>query len=396
MAQNKYDALGVSASKQAVHAALREAGLKESSGLFANIVDDLSGDPQFASFLHADGAGTKSIVAYLLYKETGDASVFAGLAQDALAMNLDDVFCLGVPSSLVLGNAIARNASIIPGEVISVLVSAYAKLCKQLADFEIPISFSGGETADCGDVVRSLVVDATLGGRIPRKALIDQNRIAPGDVIVGLASTGKANYETEINSGIGSNGLTLARHSLLSKYHCEKYGEVVDPSLAAENTFRGPFKVTDATPGLPLSIGKALLSPTRMFAPVLLKIYQRLGTNIHGAIHVTGGGLTKVLRFGKGNLVIKNNLFPVPPLFQLIQQHGNVSWREMYQVFNMGHRLELYVGNENVPTIIEIARSFEVEGKVIGFVERNPENAQTNKVRVEGPHGKFDYELPAG
>jgi phosphoribosylformylglycinamidine cyclo-ligase len=389
---SKYDQLGASASKAGLHKALDKAGLSEDLGLFAKVNSDIAGNPDYYSFLHADGAGTKSIIAYLIYRETGSTSAFANLAHDALAMNLDDIFCLGIPENLLLSNTIGRNAKLINDDAVSEIISSYKKLTEMLATQGIDIELSGGETADCGDVVRTLMVDAVLAGRIKKQNIIDPKNIVPGDIIVGLSNTGKASYEKTENSSVASNGLTLARHCLLSKDYKEKYPEIVDENIKGNAiAYGGPFKVTDTPEGLGMTIGEALSSPTRTFAPVLAKIYQALPGQVHGAIHTTGGGLTKVLRFGKGNVYVKNNLFPTPPLYSLIQEHGNVQWREMYQVFNMGHRLELYLDKAHLSSVIEIAKIFNIEAQQIGVVEKS--TGQTNKVRVESKNGTFEYTL---
>lgn len=393
MSTSKYSDLGASATKSGLHAALHSAGIACDSAFFAPLNSDLAGNDQFASFLHCDGAGTKSIVAYLLYRETGRVDYFKGLAQDALVMNLDDIFCVGSPSKLLLANTLARNAKLVTDEIVGVIIQGYRELIQTLNSFGIPIELGGGETADCGDVVRTLLVDAVITGRINKKSAINANRIVPGDIIVGLSSTGQAVYEKQPNSGVASNGLTLARHCLLSRYHAERYPEVCAPETDAKFSYAGPFKVTDAEPALPGSVGEALLCPTRTYAPVLNTIYHELWDCIHGVIHLTGGAQTKVLRFGQGNCYRKNNLFPPPPLFALIQKHGGVSDREMYQVFNMGHRIEIYSPPEHAAEICRIADSFGIAAQVVGAVERNPKSAAANRVVVETANGSYEYEL---
>jgi phosphoribosylformylglycinamidine cyclo-ligase len=341
---SQYEKFGASASKSGLHTALKNAGASSThSGFFAQLGTDYTGDPKYKSFLHCDGAGTKSIVAYLLYKSTGDPNVFSGLAQDALVMNLDDVFCVGIPENLLLANTIQRNANLIDDLILEAIIKQYNALCSLFSGFGINIEMVGGETADCGDIVRTILVDAVLAGRVKNDNLINANAIVPGDIIIGLSSTGQATYENSPNSGIGSNGLTLARHALLKNEYAVTYPEVLDPAISLDTAYNGPFSVTDTHNKLNTSIGSALLSPTRSYAPLLMKIYEKLSKNIHGAIHVTGGGQTKILRFGQNNLYIKDNLFDTPPIFELIKEHGEVDWREMYQVFNMGHRFELYV-----------------------------------------------------
>ncbi len=386
-----YEALGASASKAGLHETLKRVGLESSHNTFAVLNSDLTGDKEYRSFLHSDGAGTKTIVSYLMFQETKNAQHFSGLAQDALVMNLDDIFCLGVPERLLLSNTVQRNANLVGDDALEAIIRRYTELVSLLESFGIPIELAGGETADCGDVVRTLLVDATLSGRIKESSIIYQNRIAPGDVIVGLSNTGKATYEEKENSSIGSNGLTLARHALLDKQYKTAYPEVADPAIDNTLSYHGPYRLTDQIPGLSLNVGEALISPTRTYAPLLVKIYNSLKKEIHGAIHLTGGGQTKMLRFGEGNLYIKDNLFSTPPLFELIQKHGAVSWKEMYRVFNMGHRFELYLKEPHVKEVIDTAKSFGVEAKIIGRVEKNTD--KNNKLILKSPHGEFEYSL---
>ena len=389
-----YGTLGASATKAGLHSVLHRAGLAADAGLFARVNDDLSRNPDYYSFLHCDGAGTKSIVAYLCFRETGDRSVFAGLAQDAAVMNIDDIFCLGEPEGLILGNALARNAKLIDDEIIGVIIQSYVRLIEKFQGLGIPLQFSGGETADCADVVRTLLVDAVVAGRIRRDKIIDNRRIVPGDVIIGLSSTGKASYESAGNSGISSNGLTLARHALLSSKYSANYPEVVDPALAKDKAYQGPYAVTDLPKGLNMSVGNALLSPTRSYSPVLLRLLRQLGNDIHGLIHCTGGGQGKVLRFGTGNLYIKDNLFPVPPIFALIQETAAIDWREMYQVFNMGHRLEVYAPKCRAAEVIGIAKEFSIAAQEVGRVAENPAGVRDkNRLQIDSPQGKFAYEI---
>lgn len=388
---DSYSKLGASASKQGLHAALKSSGLEQNAGLFSSVYPDAAGSAEHRSFLHCDGAGTKSIVAYLLYRETGDAKHFAGLAQDALVMNLDDVFCIGEPEGLLLSNLIARNASLVPDEVLSVLLGAYRELQERMREAGIEITLSGGETADCGDVVRTLLVDAVLAGRIANARLIRASGIRPGAAIVGLSSTGRARGESIENSGIGSNGLTLARHALLSK-DAERYPEVVDPGLPKELRYRGPFRVTDSADGLSSSVGEALLSPTRSYAPLLREIYRALPGRIQGVIHCTGGGQTKVLRFSKGCFFLKDRPFSVPPLFSLIQRSGGIAWKEMYQVFNMGHRMELYLDPADCSRVIDLAAAYGIAAQQIGSV-RESERGGANHLRLITESGELEYSL---
>jgi len=389
---DSYSKLGASASKQGLHDALGRSGMLAETGLFASIWPDFAGDPNFCSFLHCDGAGTKSIVAYLLYRESGDSSYFAGLAQDALVMNIDDMFCLGEPSSMLLSNMIARSTNRISDDILEVLLKSYSELQRRFADLGIAFTLSGGETADCGDVVRTLLVDAVLAGRLDRRKLINAANAQEGDVIIGLSSTGQSSYETKANSGIGSNGLTLARHALLKKDYGEKYPEVLDPNVDRSACYRGEYGVFDAPKGLEMTVGAALLSPTRSYAPLLSRIYREHFSAVHSAIHLTGGGQTKPLRFGMGKRFVKEDLFPVPPVFKLIQESGGVPWKEMYQVFNMGHRFELYVKQEAADEIIRLAMSFGVDAKRIGSVEKSSDKTK-NEVVLKTAAGSFEYQL---
>ncbi len=392
MTQNNYAALGVSASKSGLHKALDEAGIAPAAGLFAQVAEDLGGSEDYYSFAHCDGAGTKSIIPYLYFKDTGDRSLFAGLAQDALVMNLDDIYCIGQPEKLLLANAIARNSRLIDDQVLTLLFAAYKKLGSTLRACGIPLDITGGETADCPDVVRTLLVDAVLCGRIKKVNLINANNIVPGDLILGFSSTGLASYEEAPNSGISSNGLTLARHAMLCRKYAEDYPEVVDPATDPALAYRGPFRTTDEAPGLGMSVGQALSSPTRTYAPLLVKIFAALGNKIHGIVHLTGGGQSKVLRFGSNNLYIKDNLFDTPPLFSLIAEHGKVPWKEMYQVFNMGHRLELYLEEKYADEVLKIAASCGIAAKQVGRVEKLPGSSSgANKVLLKTQHGVFEY-----
>lgn len=387
---NKYQELGASASKEGLHSVLKKTGLESSSEYFSPIFPDPSGDENLAAFLHCDGSATKSIVAYLMYKETGDPAWFSGLAQDALVMNLDDIYCIGTPNCMVLSNLVNRNSKLVGDDILEVIICAYKILLDSLSQHGIDITFAGGETADVADLVRTVILDAVISGNIKKENLINTRRIVPGDIIVGLSNTGKTIYENEENSSIGSNGLTLARHALITSDYREKYPETCDPSINAG--FKGPFHLTDEVPELGMSIGKALLSPTRTYAPVLKKILTTLKNEVHGLIHLTGGGQTKVLRFGKGNKYIKDNLFPTPPLFSLIQENGDISWQEMYRVFNMGHRMEIYLPKQHLQTIIDIAKEFNIEAKQVGYVEGN-EDSKSNKVIVKTSSGTFNYSL---
>ncbi|MCC6220190.1 MAG: phosphoribosylformylglycinamidine cyclo-ligase [Deltaproteobacteria bacterium] len=395
MTENHYEALGASSSKSGLHRALESAGVQPDSRFFASINSDLAGESKFSSFIHCDGAGTKSLIAYLNFVETKDPSSFSGLAQDALVMNLDDVYCLGPADALLAANAIARNPRLITDDAVSAIILGYKQIIEKLSAMGISIELSGGETADCPDVVRTLLVDAVITGRITNANLINANSIQPGDVIVGLSSTGQASYEDFPNSGISSNGLTLARHALLSKHYLTSFEESRDPHLDSSLVYRGPFRLSDCPNELDMNIGRALLSPTRTYAPVLSAIYKAMHGKIHAAIHNTGGGQTKVLRFGgPGLLFRKTSLFDIPPLFALIQKHGNVSWKEMYQVFNMGHRMELYLAKDDAASAIDIADKFGLKAKIVGHVENKPSAiTPKNTVILETPHGMYTYEL---
>ena len=392
MTTNSYQSLGVSANKNGLHSALNNANMSDSSGLFVQTVQDVCNDDEYASFMHCDGAGTKSLISYLYCKDTGRIDLFAGLAQDALVMNLDDIFCLGTPQGLVTANTIARNARLINDRMLGSIFVGYKLILSELHKMGIHIQASGGETADCGDIVRTLVVDATIFGRIHKDKIVSPKRISPGDVIVGLSSCGQTTYETSQNSGIGSNGLTLARHSLLSKYYLDTYPESADTGLDSSLMYRGPFYLKDDIKALGMTIGEALASPTRTYAPVLLALHNELQTAVHAVIHNTGGGQTKVLRFGVGNHYIKDNLFDLPTIFQLIQQYGQVEWKEMYQVFNMGHRIEIYVEEKNAQKIIDIAKNFSLDAKIIGHVEKTKNtNSSLNSLEINSKYGVFTY-----
>lgn len=380
-----YAALGASSAKGGV---LKAVGEHSTSRYFATPIADPFGDPTKSFFLHADGAGTKSIVAYLLYRETGDVSWFRSLATDSLVMNLDDIACSGALSGLVLSNTIGRNRALVPDEAIAEIIAGYKECAATLASFDIQITLSGGETADMGDLVRTLVVDSTLSARIATNELVDTYRVQPGDAIVAFSNVGQAAWESAPNSGIGSNGLSLARNVLLSRYHVKLYPEVGDPGLAPGVAYRGPYKVTDIVPELGTSVGAALLSPTRTYAPLIKAALRDLRTAIHSFVHCTGGGQVKIKRFGRGVRFEKNDLFPTPPLFELIQRHGQIPWAEMYSVFNMGHRLEACVDPAATSEIIALAAQFGIAARVIGRVSST---GGDNEVVITSPHGEFTY-----
>jgi phosphoribosylformylglycinamidine cyclo-ligase len=380
-----YAALGASSAKGGV---LKAVGEHATSRYFATPLADPFGDPSQAFFLHADGAGTKSIVAYLMFRETGDPSWFRSLAIDSLVMNLDDLACAGALSGLALSNTIGRNRLLIPDEAISQIIDGYRECVTALRAHGISIALSGGETADVGDLVRTIIVDSTLSARIPREALVDAYRVTDGDVIVGFSSTGKTAHEAFANSGIGSNGLTLARNVLLSRYHIDTYPESGDPSISADVAYRGPFKVTDVAPTLGDTIGSALLAPTRSYAPLIHRALTEFRTAIHSLVHCTGGGQVKIKRFGQRVRFEKDNLFETPPLFSLIQEHGRVPWAEMYSVFNMGHRLEACVEPSVASELIDLAAQFGIAAKIVGRVSST---SGDNEVIISSPHGEFIY-----
>lgn len=380
----KYSLRGVSASKEDVHAAIKDVDKGLFPKAFCKIVPDLTtGDPEWCTLMHADGAGTKSSLAYIYWKETGDLSVWKGIAQDAIVMNLDDLLCVGATGPILLSSTIGRNKNLIPGEVVKAIIEGTEEFLAGMRDLGVEIYSTGGETADVGDLVRTVIVDSTVVTRMKRHDVISNDRIQAGDVIVGLASYGQSSYETCYNGGMGSNGLTSARHDLLSSIYREKYPESLDPSMPVDLSYTGPFKVTDPS-GVPgTDAGKLILSPTRTYAPVIYKILEEYRENIHGIIHCSGGGQTKVLHFIENLRIIKNDLFPVPPLFRLIKEHSGSAWHEMFRVFNMGHRMELYVPGPVAKDLIRIAGTFNIEARVIGYCE-----ASTGKSLIishEGP-----------
>lgn len=376
MSKTAYEKLGVSATKAEVHAAVAQTDPGLFPGAFCRIGPDvLTGDPKYCAALHSDDAGTKAIAAYLMFRESADPRVFRSLAQDALVMNTDDLACVGAVDAFLLGNTINRNSFVIPGSVIREIIEGYQDVVDHLAGHGIVIRSTGGETADMNDSVRTILVGATLATRMRRDAVVDNSRIKAGDAIVGLSSSGQAVGEDRPNSGIGDNGLTLARHALLSKIYREKYPESLDPGVEPSHSYRGPFLLSDTPEGLGMTVGEALLSPTRTYLPIIRSILGQIGVQeVHGIVHCTGGGQTKCRGFGQNIRYVKDHLFPVPPLFELIQRHGNVSPRDMYQTFNMGHRMELFVPPPHAERVIEIAQSFGVEARVVGRCEESPRN----------------------
>ncbi|MEX2597021.1 MAG: AIR synthase related protein [Salibacteraceae bacterium] len=373
---DKYTARGVSAGKADVHNAIKNIDKGLVPGAFCKVIPDvLSGNQDQCLIMHADGAGTKSSLAYAYWKETGDISVWKGIAQDAVVMNTDDLLCVGATGPIALSSTIGRNKNLVPGEVIKAIIEGTEELLQQLRDNGFDIYSTGGETADVGDLVRTIIVDSTVSAVMKTSAVIDNHNIRPGDVIVALASGGQATYETQWNSGMGSNGLTSARHDLFNKHVAKKYPETFDGALSKDLSYVGPYNLTDRIEGVPVDAGKMVLSPTRTYAPVMIQVFKELKSQIHGMIHCSGGGQSKILHFLSENRVVKDSLFPTPILFDLIKKHSGTDWKEMYQVFNMGHRMEIYIDEKHAQSIIDIAQSFNVEARVVGRVEAssNPE-----------------------
>ncbi|MCV9388057.1 AIR synthase related protein [Reichenbachiella ulvae] len=385
----RYMQRGVSASKEDVHNAIKNIDKGVFPNAFCKIVPDmLGGDADYCNIMHADGAGTKSSLAYMYWKETGDLSVWKGIAQDAVIMNTDDLLCVGAVDNILLSSTIGRNKNLIPGEVLTALIEGTEEVLQMLRDNGVDIQSTGGETADLGDLVRTVVVDSTVIGRMKRSDVISNEKIQGGDVIVGLASYGQANYESEYNGGMGSNGLTSARHDVFAKKYMEKYPECFDPSVPEDLIYSGSKDLLDKVEGSPLDAGKLVLSPTRTYAPIIKKIFEQGHRSaIHGMVHCSGGAQTKVLHFVDGVHVIKDNLFEIPPLFKLIHQESGTDWKEMYKVFNMGHRMELYVPENLASEIIQISESFGVAAQVIGRVEQS----ETTKATIQTENGEFEY-----
>ena len=385
----RYAQRGVSASKDDVHKAIKNIDKGLFPKAFCKIVPDyLTNDEDHCLIMHADGAGTKSSLAYMYWKETGDVSVWKGIAQDALIMNIDDLLCVGATNHILLSSTIGRNKNLIPGSVISAIIEGTEELIQDLKEFGVTIHSTGGETADVGDLVRTIIVDSTVTARIPRSSVIDNANIKPGNVIVGLASFGQASYEKSYNGGMGSNGLTSARHDVFGNYLAAKYPESYDSAVPEELVYSGQMKLTDQVNGSPLDAGQLVLSPTRTYAPIIKAILETLDSHsINGMIHCSGGAQTKILHFIDKLHIVKNKMFPVPPLFRLIQSQSDTDWKEMYQVFNCGHRMELYVKPEIANEIIEISNSFNVEAQIIGHVE----SAETKKLTIKSEFGLFEY-----
>ena len=385
---NRYTMRGVSAAKEDVHNAIKNIDKGIFPQAFCKIIPDiLGGDPEYCNIMHADGAGTKSSLAYIYWKETGDLSVWKGIAQDALIMNTDDLLCVGAVDNILVSSTIGRNKMLVPGEVISAIINGTDELLQRMRDMGVGIYSTGGETADVGDLVRTIIVDSTVTCRMKRSDVINNANIKPGDVIVGLASFGQATYEDEYNGGMGSNGLTSARHDVFTKYLAEKYPESYDHSVPEELVYSGKYRLDTPVEGSPKPAGKLVLSPTRTYAPVIKRILNEMRVDIHGMVHCTGGAQTKVLHFvGDDCKVVKDNMFAVPPLFKAIQEQSGTDWKEMYKVFNMGHRMEIYVSPEHADKIIEISRNFNIDAQVIGHIEEGQKS-----LTINSEFGVFEY-----
>lgn len=384
----RYDLRGVSAAKEDVHNAIKNVDKGIFPHAFCKIIPDiLGGDPEWCNIMHADGAGTKSSLAYAYWRETGDLSVWKGIAQDALIMNVDDLLCVGATDRMLVSSTIGRNKRLVPGEVIAAIINGTEELLETMRGYGVEIYGTGGETADVGDLVRTIIVDSTVTTRMRRDMVIDNANISDGDVIVGLASFGQATYESEYNGGMGSNGLTSARHDVFCKLVAERYPETFDAAIPDELVYSGTCKLLDAVAGTPLNAGKLVLSPTRTYAPVVRRLLEEMRPAVHGMVHCTGGAQTKIMHFVNGKHVVKDNLFPIAPLFDLIQKESGTDWAEMYKVFNMGHRLEVYTSPRHAQEVIDIARAFNIDARIIGHVE----NAEANHLTIKSPYGVFEY-----
>jgi phosphoribosylformylglycinamidine cyclo-ligase len=389
MSDNRYDLRGVSASKDDVHNAIKNVDKGLYPKAFCKIIPDiLGGDPEWCNIMHADGAGTKSSLAYIYWRETGDLSVWKGIAQDALIINIDDLLCVGATDNILVSSTIGRNKMLVPGEIISAIINGTEELLAQLREQGVGVYSTGGETADVGDLVRTIIVDSTVTCRMPRANVVNNENIAAGDVIVGLASYGKAAYETEYNGGMGSNGLTSARHDVFAKKYAELYPESYDAAVPQELVYSGSRNLNDEVEGSPINAGKLVLSPTRTYAPVIKALLETMRSKVHGMVHCSGGAQTKVLHFVTDKHVIKDNLFDVPPLFAMIAKESGTDWKEMYKVFNMGHRMEIYLAPEDAQAVIDLAQSFGIEAKIIGRVE---ESTTGNHLTIKSQYGVFEY-----
>ena len=388
MNDQRYNLRGVSASKEDVHNAIKNIDKGIFPKAFCKIIPDiLGGDPEYCNIMHADGAGTKSSLAYMYWKETGDLSVWRGIAQDALIMNIDDLLCVGATDNILVSSTIGRNKLLVPGEVISAIINGTEELLAELRELGVNAYSTGGETADVGDLVRTIIVDSTVTCRMKRKDVISNGNILPGDVIVGLSSYGQATYEKNYNGGMGSNGLTSARHDVFAKYLAERYPESYDNAVPDELVYSGNLKLTDQIAGLGIDAGKLVLSPTRTYAPVIKKMLDEMRPKIHGMVHCSGGAQTKVMHFVENMKVVKNNLFPIPPLFNIIQEQSGTDWHEMYKVFNMGHRMEIYVDAADAQRVIDISQSFGIDARVVGYTMPAPQN----ELIIESEKGRFEY-----
>jgi phosphoribosylformylglycinamidine cyclo-ligase len=388
MTTDRYMQRGVSASKEDVHKAIEKIDKGLFPQAFCKIIPDfLGGDDTYCNIMHADGAGTKSSLAYLYWKETGDISVWRGIAQDAVVMNTDDLICVGAIDNMLISSTIGRNKNLIPGEVIAEIINGTEEVLQMLRDNGIGIWSTGGETADVGDLVRTIIVDSTVTARMKRSDVISNHNIQAGDVIVGLASDGQASYEKVYNGGMGSNGLTSARHDVLGHYLAQKYSESFDPAVPKDLVYSGSRNLTDSVAGTPMNVGQLILSPTRTYAPVVKNILAEIGSEIHGMVHCSGGAQTKVLHFIDNVHIIKDNLFELPPLFKMIQAESGTDYKEMYKVFNMGHRLEIYLSEKHAQTIIDISKSFGINAQIIGRVEASAQK----KVTIQSEFGEFVY-----
>ena len=375
MSDQRYNLRGVSASKEDVHNAIKNIDKGIFPKAFCKIIPDiLGGDPEYCNIMHADGAGTKSSLAYMYWRETGDLSVWRGIAQDALIMNIDDLLCVGATDNILVSSTIGRNKLLVPGEVISAIINGTEELLAELRALGVNAYSTGGETADVGDLVRTIIVDSTVTCRMKRKDVVSNEHIRPGDVIVGLSSYGKASYEKEYNGGMGSNGLTSARHDVFAKYLATKYPESYDNAVPDELVYSGQLKLTDQIAELGIDAGKLVLSPTRTYAPVIKRLLDEMRPRVHGMVHCSGGAQTKVMHFVENMRVIKNNLFPIPPLFRIIQEQSGTDWHEMYKVFNMGHRMEIYVDAADAQRVIDISRSFDIDARIIGYTQAADHN----------------------
>ena len=389
MSDQRYNLRGVSASKEDVHNAIKNIDKGIFPKAFCKIIPDiLGGDPEYCSIMHADGAGTKSSLAYMYWRETGDLSVWRGIAQDALIMNIDDLLCVGATDNILVSSTIGRNKLLVPGEVISAIINGTEELLAELRALGVNAYSTGGETADVGDLVRTIIVDSTVTCRMKRKDVVSNEHIRPGDVIVGLSSYGKASYEKEYNGGMGSNGLTSARHDVFAKYLATKYPESYDNAVPDELVYSGQLKLTDQIAELGIDAGKLVLSPTRTYAPVIKRLLDEMRPRVHGMVHCSGGAQTKVMHFVENMRVVKNNLFPIPPLFRIIQEQSGTDWHEMYKVFNMGHRMEIYVDAADAQRVIDISRSFDIDARIIGYTQA----ADHNELIIESDKGRFEYQ----